>query len=377
MKLLIYSHFFAPSIGGVETIVRSLASGLALQSSDGTKLDFNVTLVTQTPSANSDDSLPFKVVRNPNSVELLRLVLASDLVHVAGPALLPILLAVGLGKPIVVEHHGFQCVCPNGQLVLATTQEICPGHFMAGNHRRCLACNSTEGWWTSRKLWLLTFVRRLLCHHVSRNVVPTGWLGNTLRLPKTETIWHGLEPVGIVREEKPGGRPLVAFQGRLVSTKGVGVLLDAARILREQGYDFDVLVVGDGPERVRLQQAASSFGLADRVRFAGRLSNSEVAASFRGASIAVVPSLGGEVFGLIVASDLGAFCEVLGDSGVIFQTGNSVDLASKMGYLLKDSSSAAALGTEAMERCARHFDDRSMIAKHSALYSRLRSAKRK
>jgi hypothetical protein len=55
MKLLLYSHFFAPSIGGVETIVQLLASGLAELASNGGK-QFEVVLVTQTPADNFDSA---------------------------------------------------------------------------------------------------------------------------------------------------------------------------------------------------------------------------------------------------------------------------------------------------------------------------------
>jgi hypothetical protein len=53
VKLLFYSHYFAPSIGGVETIVLSLARGLAeVRTPDGL-LEFNLTLVTETPAEDS------------------------------------------------------------------------------------------------------------------------------------------------------------------------------------------------------------------------------------------------------------------------------------------------------------------------------------
>jgi hypothetical protein len=56
MKLLVYSQFFAPSIGGVQTIVQSLAGGLQglLASKRGRELD--VTVVTQTARGEVDDA---------------------------------------------------------------------------------------------------------------------------------------------------------------------------------------------------------------------------------------------------------------------------------------------------------------------------------
>src|SRR6266849_5402914 len=178
MKLLIYSHYFAPSVGGVESIVLSLANGLTgLRGSNGTS-QFELTLVTETPAGDFDDTaLPFRVIRRPGLIPLWRLVRRNDVVHVAGPALAPLFLGLLERKPVVVEHHGFQTICPNGQLLIEPAGAPCPGHFMAGRHVKCLRCNSEQGWLASGKLWLLTFVRRFLCAHVAANITPTEWLG--------------------------------------------------------------------------------------------------------------------------------------------------------------------------------------------------------
>jgi hypothetical protein len=55
-------------------------------------------------------------------------------------------------KVVVVEHHSFQTICPNGQLLIEPEGTLCPG---------------TRGWLASNRLWLLTFVRRFLCSHAS------------------------------------------------------------------------------------------------------------------------------------------------------------------------------------------------------------------
>src|SRR5437660_4453279 len=161
MKLLIYSHFFAPSIGGVETIVLSLARGLAtLRDADGAP-QFEITLATQTPAGSFEDGAqPFRIIRKPGLLHLLQLIRNADVVHLAGPAISPLYFALLWRKPLVIEHHGFQTICPNGQLLIEPAGAPCPGHFMAGRHSECLRCNSSQGWFASRKLWVLTFVRR-------------------------------------------------------------------------------------------------------------------------------------------------------------------------------------------------------------------------
>ena len=94
MKLLLYSHFFAPSFGGVETVVLSLARGLSERRDARGLAEFEVTVVTQTPAGHYDDSsLPFRVVRRPGYVQLWRLIRSCDIAHVVGPSLAPVFLA--------------------------------------------------------------------------------------------------------------------------------------------------------------------------------------------------------------------------------------------------------------------------------------------
>ena len=100
MKLLIYSHFFAPSVGGVETIVMSLARGLAEMRTPSGDKEFELTVAAQTAPGQFDDGvLPFHVVRQPGFMRLRDLVRAADVVHLAGPALAPLFLGWLARKP--------------------------------------------------------------------------------------------------------------------------------------------------------------------------------------------------------------------------------------------------------------------------------------
>ena len=387
MKLLIYSHFFAPSIGGVETIVLSLARGLAHCRTPAGHPEFAVTLVTQTPAGNYDDSaLPFPVIRRPDLLQLWRLLRSADVVHLAGPALPPLLLGLLARKPVVLEHHGFQAICPNGQLLFEPTQEPCPGHFMAGRHAQCLRCNSAQGSLASSKLWLLTFLRRFLSKHAAANITPVQWLVDLLQLPRAQAIPHGLDTSRVFPERQPPpGPPVIAFQGRLVTTKGIRVLLEAARRLQEQSIPFALHIIGDGPERRSLDSLAGEWQLTPRVRFFGSLPPAELDAVLAQAAVVVVPSLGGEVFGLVVAenmlralpvvaSDLGAFVEVLGGAGVTFRTGDAADLVRRLAPLLHDAPAAANIGHLARQRILDFFSMSRMIEAHASVYRRIRKA---
>ncbi|HET9803961.1 MAG TPA: glycosyltransferase family 4 protein [Candidatus Acidoferrum sp.] len=381
MKLLLYSHYFAPSIGGVETIVLSLARGLAELRADNGSPEFELTLVTQTPRENFDDAaLPFPVVRQPRLLQLMRLVRESDVVHLAGPSLLPLVLGFLARKPVVVEHHGFQVICPTGQLVIESKREPCPGHFMAGRRRECWNCDPALGWIAARKLWLMTFVRRWLCRRVSANVMPTLWLGEQLQLPNSATIHHGLTTIQAMPSRATHEVvPIVAFQGRLVSTKGATILLQAAKLLLDEGCELRILIIGDGPERTNLEGIAGEAPLAGRVRFAGRLAPAELENAFSSASVVVVPSLGGEVFGLVVAenmqrglpviaSNLGAFVEVLGGAGEVFENGDVTELAKKLKEFVMSAARRKASADAGEKRARAGFSLKKMTLSHADLY---------
>src|SRR5208283_3467879 len=382
VKLLLYSHFFAPSIGGVETVVMSLATGLAQCSSS--QPEFEVTLVTQTPRGSFDDSsLTFSVVAVPIKNNFGKLIHSSDVIHVAGAAISPILLGLVLRKPVVVEHHGFQTICPTGQLFQEPENIPCPGHFMAERYTHCLACAPAPKPLASFRLWLLTFFRRFLCQHVAVNITPTHWLAGMLQLPRAETVPHGLAlSPPLVRLPASRPVPVLVFLGRIVTAKGLGLLLEAARLLQQQNRPIELMVVGDGPERNSLEKLADKWKIAPQVRFLGRLPNSQIAGLLGSADLLVVPSLGGEVFGMvmaenmlrgipILASDLGAFVEVLGDAGRTFKTGDPADLAGQIVQFLDEPAASRRLGVVAHQRVRNLFALSRMIEAHAQIYRRL------
>jgi glycosyltransferase involved in cell wall biosynthesis len=123
--------------------------------------------------------------------------------------------------------------------------------------------------------------------------------------------------------------PSALFFGRLSVEKGVDVLLEAWR-----GVDVPLTVIGDGPERARLEALAPAH-----VRFLGHQPREEIFARIAAASLIVVPSLWYENFPMavvetqalgrpVLASDVGALREIVPDTvGRRFRLGDADDLA--------------------------------------------------
>jgi glycosyltransferase involved in cell wall biosynthesis len=72
-------------------------------------------------------------------------------------------------------------------------------------------------------------------------------------------------------EERPPGPPRILFVGRFDTRNRLDVLIQAARILQDQGRDFVVQVVGDGPMRPVYHRQAKSLGVSERVEWLGLL----------------------------------------------------------------------------------------------------------
>ena len=78
--------------------------------------------------------------------------------------------------------------------------------------------------------------------------------------------------------------------GRLVEQKGQPILIDAAAKLRDEGVDFELVLVGDGPLREELEGQIAAHALGGRVRLVGWQSNAAVRGWLRDSRALVLPS---------------------------------------------------------------------------------------
>jgi len=386
MKLLVYSHYFAPSIGGVETIVLGLSRGLAeLRMANGAP-EFEITVVTDTPAGNYDDrALPFLVIRQPGLFYLWRLVRACDVIHAAGPALLPLFLARLAGKPAAVEHHGYQAICPNGILVHQPDRSVCPGHFQARRYAECLRCNARETSWlrSCRNLFLM-FPRHALTRRVAANVAITQHVLQRLVLPRSSVTYYGIDdplhdtfPSQIFSASS--GRTCFAYVGRFVQEKGIPILLQAAKKLIGEGHQFEVRLIGDGDERPSLDEMIGREHLESCVHITGYLAGAALTDTLRDVRAVIMPSIWEETAGLavieqmmrgrlVIVSDIGGLGEIVGDAGLQFPPGNADALADCMRDVLRNPSLIQSYGGKARERALRLFMRGRMIEEHASVY---------
>ncbi len=131
----------------------------------------------------------------------------------------------------------------------------------------------------------------------------------------------------------------IVFCGRLVSVKGVDILLKAFRMLCEKVEDAQLVIIGDGILKDELKLLCIQQNISDRVVFVGQLDNIEVRNYFRNSDIVAVPSRE-EPFGLVaieamsektcvVCSNVGGLKEIVksGYTGMLFENENYAQLA--------------------------------------------------
>lgn len=147
----------------------------------------------------------------------------------------------------------------------------------------------------------------------------------------------------------------VSFCGRLVPNKGLSELIDTMKILT----NARMLVIGDGPERIKMEKKAKELDIANRITFLGWLPTQEaVISAIQTARIFVMnskseggPRIALEAMGAgmpVIVTKVGVMPQVIQDGhNGIFTTGKPKDLVKKIGMLLQNEMQQESLGNEA------------------------------
>ena len=371
-------------MGGIQTVTKDLAEGIISWSKVHAAKAIEVTLITQTPAGNMNDSaLPFRVIRRPGLAALLANIWSADIVHLANPAFLPLLLAWLVRKPIVIEHHGYHSICPNGLLLYKPANTACPGHFMAGAYGKCIACCSeTMGGVRGLRTVFLTFLRRWLCAHVSANISITNHVAQRISLPHVRTIYHGVRDSGFdisAKTLRPGACLQIGYVGRFVEEKGLLILLQAAKKLKEAHVPFLLTLIGDGDMREKLISEIDRLELRDRVRFTGYLTGKALDLALDKIQVLVMASQVEETAGLVamehmmragvvVVSDIGGIGEIVGEAGLKFVAGDPNSLFVRLREITENPSAFVHLPMAARNRAADKFALSAMVEEHISLY---------
>jgi glycogen(starch) synthase len=300
MRILFSSYAFRPSVGGIETVSAILAEQFAAAGHE-------VELITETPGDNSGENR-YRIIRRPGLKKLITMIRWSDLFFQNNISLRSLLPALLFKKRAIVVHQTW---------IRNTRGKIT---------------------WNSRlKRMLLgrvtnVAISRAIADDLGRKcmIIPNPYRDELFRIIP-----------GAVRNKT------LLFVGRLVSDKGVDLLLQALEQLRREGLQLDLTIVGTGPEAENLSALSRQLGLQNQVVFAGQKSGEELVQLMNQHRIMVVPSRWAEPFGIvalegiacgcrIVGSEAGGLKEAIGPCGITFENRNAKSLADALKRLIRD-----------------------------------------
>lgn len=160
------------------------------------------------------------------------------------------------------------------------------------------------------------------------------------------------------------GKFVVLFVGRLLKIKGVELLLEAARALKDNIY---IAFIGDGPLQEVLAREAQSN---TKIIFVGKVDNRELTIYYNAADIVIVPSIYEEACGRIIlealscglaviASARGGITEVLSKEAGILIDPTIEGIADAVNQVYQNQQMRNILGSRAREYAVKHFSKRN------------------
>jgi len=253
------------------------------------------------------------------------------------------LLAKDLGIPFVVTVHGLDAY---------STRQV-PGWF----GRRCsAACEDVYG-----------AAARVICisEQVARRV--REGLG---KADNISVVYNGVDsslfsaafsPLLSPAGDSASESAVILSVGNLIPIKGHELLLRSVAAVTPTHRLVQCKIIGDGAERIRLQELARELRIEDRVHFLGCRSRSEVAEAMSACTLFALPSfyegLGGVYLEAMSAERPAIAChgqgidEVIrhGENGWLIQPKNLGDLTTALQTLLSDKPLREKLGRNARQ----------------------------
>jgi glycosyltransferase involved in cell wall biosynthesis len=195
-------------------------------------------------------------------------------------------------------------------------------------------------------------------------------------------IHCGIEPKRLTRKEHTGTGVRMIFVGRIIRAKGIEVLLETMERLRTDHPELSLTIVGDGPDRERMEKVVADRGLGQAVQFTGSQSQDEVARNLTAADIFVLPSFAEgvpvvlmEAMGAelpVIATYVGGMTELVDDevNGLLVRPFDTEQLTDAVRRLVEDPELRQRLGRAGRRTVLEHFTSEVEAARLGSLFRR-------
>ncbi|MDO9405019.1 MAG: glycosyltransferase family 4 protein [Polaromonas sp.] len=304
MKILFLSYTFAPKIGGIETNSDLLAKNFQA-------LGHEVVLVTEVKAASPNDELAsYNIIRSPTPRKLFALYSWADIVFHNNPSLNLAYPGIFIKKPTVIAV------------------------------RTWIRRNDT-------KIGIRDLLKRLFIKlatnriYISKAIAEDcGFSGEIIGNPYNSGLYK-------TNKRFEARNKKLLFVGRLVDSKGVETLLQALPQIKNLENN-DVTIVGVGPEQKNYLALSRKLNLENIVDFVGAKSPEDLVNIYNDHRFHIIPSLWAEPFGNValegiacgcvcIATENGGLKDAVGECGILFENGSSIQLAEAVNKLMMNS----------------------------------------
>jgi glycosyltransferase involved in cell wall biosynthesis len=240
--------------------------------------------------------------------------------------------------------------------------------------------------------WLERYVLRHADFGIAGNQASAQvWRSKGYQGPLAVIPQFGVDPEIFKPAEKkqdPGRGFVIGFFGRLVSEKGLDLLIEAVAAL--PGV-WRLILGGSGPEKDRLEELAHALGIAERVFFDGQIPSTQMPSYYHQLDALVLASRTRpnwkEQFGRIlvegmacgvpvVGSDSGEIPNVIGDAGLIFKENDADDLRRQLSRLQQQPELRRELGLRGRRRVLERYTQAQIAAQTVQVYREVLKSER-
>ena len=378
LNILIVAGIFPPDIGGPATYVPKIASEMA-------KRGCQITVITMSDELDHDDSgYPFKVIRLKRGQfkplrflqtvwTIIKYARQRDLIFANELGVESAVANLFIRKPLVrkiVMDWAWQRARNEG-LVEDNLEEFQRKRYSL----KVEIYRFLQAFWVRKS-------HRIITPSLYLKKIVIGWGVSEERIKviynAVEELLPTLSSKDAAQKELNVSYPSVVTVGRLANWKGIdGVIRAIAQI-----EGLNLIVVGDGPERGKLEELATTIANG-RVKFTGELDRQEVFkylqaadvfvlnSSYEGLPHVVLEAMQAEI--PVVATRVGGTPEVVENdvTGLLVDFGNDVQLQEAISRFLKNPDLCETLTKNAKNRLKKTFSLDVMVDEVLMLFNRI------
>ncbi len=205
---------------------------------------------------------------------------------------------------------------------------------------------------------------------------------NIRETDKIYTIYHGIDTLAFKQKQQLNKKDkfTILNVGSLLEVKDQRNLILACKILKEEGYDFQCNIVGDGPLYARLKELIHECELTEEVQLAGRVFQENIKNHYQEADIFVLTSnsenlpnvlLESMAMGVpVIATQIGGIPELIinRETGLLISANNVEEIANAIKLLMNDKALYEKLSLNGKMQVSKNFDFRKSIDKIINIY---------